>query len=59
MHEFPPENLRNPARERRAGSLHQLRSGQLDSTDGKKFITLAARRSRQPAEKNRTPALAH
>ena len=32
MHDFPPENLRNPARNRRAGLMRQFRSGQLDST---------------------------
>ncbi len=32
MHEFPPENLRNPARSRRAGLMRQFRSGQLDSS---------------------------
>jgi hypothetical protein len=31
MHEFFPENLRNPARNRRAGLMRQFRSGQLDS----------------------------
>ena len=31
MHEFFFENLRNPARNRRAGLMHQFRSGQLDS----------------------------
>jgi hypothetical protein len=33
MHEFPPENLRNPARSRRAGPMRQFRSGQLDSNN--------------------------
>jgi hypothetical protein len=32
MHEFIFENLRNPARGRRAGAMRQFRSGQLDST---------------------------
>ena len=31
MHEFFFENLRNPARSRRAGLMRQFRSGQLDS----------------------------
>jgi hypothetical protein len=31
MHNFPPENLRNPARNRRAGLMRQFRPGQLDS----------------------------
>ena len=31
MHDFFPENLRNPARSRRAGLMRQFRSGQLDS----------------------------
>jgi hypothetical protein len=31
MHEISPENLRNPARERRAGAMRQFRLGQLDS----------------------------
>jgi hypothetical protein len=32
MHKFFPENLRNPARTRRAGAMRQFLSGQLDST---------------------------
>jgi hypothetical protein len=32
MHEFSPDNLRNPARSRRAGLMRQFRSGQLDSS---------------------------
>jgi hypothetical protein len=32
MYEFSPENLRNPARNRRAGLMRQFSSGQLYST---------------------------
>ena len=32
MDEFFPENLRNPARNRRAGLMRQFRSSQLDSS---------------------------
>jgi hypothetical protein len=32
MHEFFPKNLRNPARNRRAGLMRQFSSGQLDSS---------------------------
>ena len=39
MHEFFPENLRNPARSRRAGLMRQFRSGQLYS----KFIYSTSR----------------
>jgi hypothetical protein len=31
MHEFFSENVRNPARSRRAGLMRQFSSGQLDS----------------------------
>ena len=43
MHNFFFENLRNPARSRRAGLMRQFRSGQLDSTvdlDQYRFILL-------------------
>jgi hypothetical protein len=32
MHEIVSENLRNPARDRRAGAMRQFPSGQLDSS---------------------------
>ena len=33
MHDFPPENLRNPARGQRAGAMRQFPTAQLDSTN--------------------------
>jgi hypothetical protein len=44
MHDFFPENLRNPARSRRAGLMRQFRSGQLNSIS--KFISPPPRRAR-------------
>jgi hypothetical protein len=41
MHEFFPENLRNPACNCRAGLMRQFRSGQLNST-----VFLSKRKSR-------------
>jgi hypothetical protein len=32
MHDFPPENLRNPAHNRCAGLMHQFCPGQVYST---------------------------
>jgi hypothetical protein len=39
MHKFFPENLRNPARSRRAGLMRQFRFGQLDSTQQQTTIS--------------------
>jgi hypothetical protein len=40
---FFPENLRNPARNRRAGLMRQFRSGQLYSTKNSSTAQIARR----------------
>ena len=43
MHDFFLEILRNPARSRRAGLMHQFHSGQLDSTTQDLDLNLESR----------------
>ena len=65
MHEFFFENLRNPARSRRAGLMRQFRSGQLDSieisfaaSDQKQYIlNLAARVVARPIHRILRPCV--